>query len=173
MLYRFQTGDQIHEISIERQGETYQACIDGQSYPVELLDAQPGQLSLRFAGRPVTLYWAADGGMKWISLDGCAFQLEKPTPRSARPAAEASGGQAVRSPMPAQVRAVQVAEGDAVEKGQTLLLLEAMKMEIRVKAPSAGRVSRLLVTPGQPVEKEQLLAELKNPDGDEPVAKDN
>jgi acetyl-CoA/propionyl-CoA carboxylase biotin carboxyl carrier protein len=73
---------------------------------------------------------------------------------------EPGGGQAVRAPMPAQVRAVQVAEGDEVEKGQTLLLLEAMKMEIRVKAPGAGRVARLLVTSGQSVEKEQLLAEL-------------
>ena len=60
-----------------------------------------------------------------------------------------------------------------LEKGQTLLLLEAMKMEIRVKAPSAGRVSRLLVIPGQPVEKEQLLAELKNSAGDEPIFKDS
>ena len=62
--------------------------------------------------------------------------------------------------MPAQVRAVQVQEGDAVEKGQMLLLLEAMKMEIRIKAPTAGRVTQLLVSSGQTVEKDQLLAEV-------------
>ncbi len=161
MLYRFQSGNQVYEISIERQGEVFQASVDGQSYPVELLDAQPGQISLRFAGRPVTLYWAADGGQKWVSLNGCAYRLEKPAPRAARSAAEPGGGQVVRSPMPAQVRAVQVAEGDPVEKGQTLLLLEAMKMEIRVKAPAAGRVARLLVSAGQAVEKDQLLAEVR------------
>ncbi len=160
MQYRFQSGNQVYEISIERQGEVFQATVDGQSYPVELLDAQPGQLSLRFAGRPVTLYWAADGSQKWVSLNGCAYRLEKPLPSTARSASEPGGGQAVRSPMPAQVRAVQVDEGSPVEKGQTLLLLEAMKMEIRVKAPAAGQVKRLLVSGGQAVEKDQLLAEV-------------
>ncbi len=160
MQYRFQSGNQVYEISIERQGEVFQATVDGQSYPVELLDAQPGQLSLRFAGRPVTLYWAADGSQKWVSLNGCAYRLDKPIPRAAHSTAEPGGGQAVRSPMPAQVRAVQVEEGSPVEKGQTLLLLEAMKMEIRVKAPAAGQVKRLLVSAGQTVEKDQLLAEV-------------
>jgi biotin carboxyl carrier protein len=68
--------------------------------------------------------------------------------------------------MPAQVRAVQVAEGEQVEKGQTLLLLEAMKMEIRVRAPGAGRVARLLVSPGQAVEKEQVLVEVREEEKD-------
>ncbi len=162
MFYRFQSADHLYEISLDRQEGMYQASIDGQSYPVEVLDAQPGQLSLRFAGRPMVIYWASDGSQKWFSLDGCAYRLEKPTQRAARPATEASGGQAVRAPMPAQVRAVQVAEGDAVEKGQTLLLLEAMKMEIRIKAPTAGKIARLLVKAGQAVEKEQVLVEIRD-----------
>ena len=161
MLYRFQSADHIYEISLVRQGEIYQASVDGQTFPVEVLDSQPGQLSLRFDGRPLIIYWAADGSQKWLSLDGCAYRLEKPTPRAYQSSAEPGGGQAVRSPMPAQVRAIQVAEGDVVEKGQTLLLLEAMKMEIRIKAPNAGRVARLLVSDGQTVDKDQLLAEIE------------
>jgi len=66
----------------------------------------------------------------------------------------------VRSPMPAQVRAVQIAEGELVEKGQTLMLLEAMKMEIQVKAPLDGRIVRLLAVDGQSVDKDQLLVEI-------------
>ena len=62
--------------------------------------------------------------------------------------------------MPAQVREVQVAAGERVEKGQTLLLLEAMKMEIRIKAPTGGLVKKLLVSSGQSVDKEQLLVEI-------------
>jgi acetyl/propionyl-CoA carboxylase alpha subunit len=161
MLYRFQSTGYVYEISLERQGEIYQATVDGQTYPVDVLDSQPGQLSLRFEGRPLTIYWAVEGNQKWLSLDGCVYCLEKPTSRAVRPSSEPGGGQAVRAPMPAQVRDVQVAEGDVVEKGQTLLLLEAMKMEIRIKAPTAGRLARLLVKPGQAVEKEQVLAELQ------------
>ena len=84
MRYRYQLGDQVYEIVLERQGEQYQVTVDGQAYACEVLDEQPGQISLRFAGRPVTLYWAADSGEKWLSLDGCTYRLEKPSPRAAR-----------------------------------------------------------------------------------------
>lgn len=160
MRYRFQHRDQIYDIVIERRGDTYQATVNGQPFDFELLDTQPGQISLRFAGQPIILSWAADGAQKWVSLNGCTYRLDKPASRRVRLPGELDGGESVRAPMPAQVRAVQVAEGDSVEKGQILLLLEAMKMEIRVKAPAAGRVTRLPVTAGQAVEKDQLLAEI-------------
>lgn len=160
MQYRFQNGERVYEIAIERRGDTYQAVIDGQAYDFEVLETQPGQLSIRFNDRPATIYWAADGAQKWLSMTGCTYRLQKPVPRPTRAPGEAGGGESVRAPMPAQVRAVQVAEGVVVEKGQTLLLLEAMKMEIRVKASAGGKVTRLLVQAGQTVDKDQLLAEI-------------
>ena len=164
MRYRFQYEGQIYEISIEREGSAassvYRAVVDGQSYDLEMLDSQPGQLSLRFADRQIILYWAAGGGSQWTSLNGCTYRLEKPAARAARGAGEIGAGEVVRAPMPAQVRAVQAQEGDVVVKGQVLLLLEAMKMEIRIKAPTAGRVTKLLVSSGQTVEKDQPLAEV-------------
>jgi biotin carboxyl carrier protein len=62
--------------------------------------------------------------------------------------------------MPGQVRAVNVEEGALVTKGQTLLLLEAMKMEIRIQSPQNGVVRKLLVQQGQTVEREQMLIEI-------------
>ena len=62
--------------------------------------------------------------------------------------------------MPGIVRQVLVAEGQAVARGQALMLLEAMKMEIRVTAPEAGLVRRVAVTAGQTVERGQALIEL-------------
>ncbi len=158
--YRYQSGDTTYDVSLDRHGESYRVTVNGDTYDLEVLDAQPGELSLRFDGRPMTLYWAADGADKWVSLGGCTYRLERPRPRGARLSAEPGGGAAVRAPMPAQVRAVQVAQGDAVTAGQTLLLLEAMKMEIRVRAPAAGKVTLLMVEAGQTVEKDQLLAEI-------------
>ena len=65
--------------------------------------------------------------------------------------------------MPGQVRAVNVGEGDAVTKGQTLLVLEAMKMEIRIHAPQDGTVKKLFVKQGQTVEREQSLLSVEGP----------
>ncbi len=64
------------------------------------------------------------------------------------------------APMPGQVRAVNVSVGDAVTKGQTLLLLEAMKMEIRIQSSMDGVVGSLAVKVGQSVEREQMLVEI-------------
>ncbi len=160
MRYHFQNSGKNYDLSLERQGERYLAVVDGQAFELEVVDNIPGQVSLRMQGRTVTLYTAVDGGEKWVALDGCTFRLERPAAQRGGTAAETGGGAAVRSPMPAQVRAIQVNQGDVVEKGQTLLILEAMKMEIRIKAPSAGRVKRLLVRETQAVEKDQPLAEI-------------
>jgi acetyl-CoA carboxylase biotin carboxylase subunit len=77
-----------------------------------------------------------------------------------RQTTRAGGHDSLEAAMPGQVRAVLVNEGDSVEKGQVLALLEAMKMEIRVAAPHAGRVVKVLITSGQVVERGQMLFEL-------------
>ena len=78
--------------------------------------------------------------------------------------AAASDG-AILSPMPGKVIAVDVAQGDAVTKGQKLLTLEAMKMEHSLTAPFDGTVAELTVTAGQQVQVEALLVRVEpNPE---------
>lgn len=160
MRYRYQSGGNLQEIVLERQGESFRAIVAGVEYRVEVLSNEPGELSLLFDGKPMRLYWATSGDQKWVSLDGCTYLLEKPAPTPARRSGEASAGDSLRAPMPAQVRAVQVSEGDTVEQGQTLLILEAMKMEIRLSASRSGKVARLLVQVGQIVQRDQMLVEI-------------
>ncbi len=160
MRYRFQHREQIYEVSIEREGSKYLAEVDGLPLEFELIDSQPGILILRTGGQTLTLYWARQASEQWISLNGCTYRLDRPASRRASSRGEDSLGESVRAPMPAQVRAVQIAEGELVEKGQTLMLLEAMKMEIQVKAPLDGRILRLLARDGQSVDKDQLLVEI-------------
>jgi biotin carboxyl carrier protein len=62
--------------------------------------------------------------------------------------------------MPALVRAVAVQAGDRVERGATLVVLEAMKMEIRVTAPQASVVTRVRCREGEQVERGQVLVEI-------------
>ena len=75
--------------------------------------------------------------------------------------ASGSAGNEVRAPMNGKVVAVLVAEGQAVEKGQRLVVVEAMKMQHELTAGIAGTVARLAVKPGDQVATRQVLIELK------------
>ena len=78
--------------------------------------------------------------------------------RTAGQGAEHPGAEFVlKSPMPGLVVAVPVSEGQQVEKGQTLLILESMKMQNELRAPHAGTVARLRVKAGESVQQKQTL----------------
>ena len=66
----------------------------------------------------------------------------------------------LKAPMPGLVISVLVIEGQIVEKGQTLLILESMKMQNELRAPSAGKVARVRIKAGESVEQKQILLNL-------------
>ncbi|MCL2081397.1 MAG: biotin/lipoyl-binding protein [Oscillospiraceae bacterium] len=68
------------------------------------------------------------------------------------PAAAALSGEAISSPMPGTILKVNVAAGDAVKKGQVLLILEAMKMENEIVAPRDGTIAGIAVAKGSKVD---------------------
>ena len=101
----------------------------------------------------------------FVDLEGQAIEARlapAPTVEAAIREATHSGSaaQSVAAPMPGNVLAVHVKEGDAVAAGQVLVVLEAMKMENNVSAPAAGQVARVLVNPGQEVQRAETLVEL-------------
>ena len=166
MHYSYTANGKQYDLTLEQNGDQLRAVLDGQAHIIETLDDQPGQLTIRMDGRRVTLYWAVDGHDTWVSMGGCTFRLQKPAARQPRRTVESDGSESIRAPMPAQVRSVLVQTGDMVDKGQTLVLLEAMKMEIRVKSPLSGRVTRLHAVEGQTVDRDQSLAEIETMAGD-------
>ncbi|AEY89550.1 acetyl/propionyl CoA carboxylase alpha subunit [Streptomyces hygroscopicus subsp. jinggangensis 5008] len=95
----------------------------------------------------------------WIGRDGDAWQVRDhdPVAASLNRAAHA-GADSLTAPMPGTVTVVKVAVGDEVTAGQSLLVVEAMKMEHVISAPHAGTVAELDVTPGTTVAMDQVLA---------------
>ena len=73
------------------------------------------------------------------------------------PAAAPAGGEQITSPMPGNILSVNVAVGDAVKKGDVLMILEAMKMENEIMCPCDGKVVSVNVTKGATVESGALL----------------
>lgn len=76
-------------------------------------------------------------------------------------AKSSSSVQAVKAPMPGLIISISVSEGSEVKKGDSLLILEAMKMENVIKSPRDGKVKKVNVQLKQPVEKNQVLVEFE------------
>jgi acetyl-CoA/propionyl-CoA carboxylase biotin carboxyl carrier protein len=113
---------------------------------------------------------ARDGDTLWLGQDGFSWPLRildreaelherlAAIERESRPVSPE-----LRSPMPGTVVAVPVADGATVEAGQTVVTVEAMKMEHKLVAPVAG-VVRVSAKPGDRVALDQLLARIETPD---------
>ncbi|MEU2283205.1 acetyl/propionyl/methylcrotonyl-CoA carboxylase subunit alpha [Streptomyces sp. NPDC013178] len=95
----------------------------------------------------------------WLGRDGDAWHVRDHDPVAASLTGAAhSGADSLTAPMPGTVTVVKVAVGDEVAAGQSLLVVEAMKMEHVISAPHAGTVAELDVTPGTTVAMDQVLA---------------
>lgn len=99
---------------------------------------------------------------RWLLVDGVPYLLEEER-GGAGPARRAAHGHEGESaaPMPGTLRKILVKPGDRVEKGQTVAILEAMKMEIPVAAARAGTVEAVLAEAGRTVEAGQEIVRIR------------
>jgi len=160
MKLTFDYNSQSFLIDLTPTGKSYRAVVGDKTADVEIIRAKDGQLELLIDGEHITAYVSADGAKRWVTVNGQTMMLTKSSGAKRRGSGHDQGAGLV-APMPGLVRSVNIAEGEAVMKSQTLLVLEAMKMEIRIQAPRDGIVKKLLVKQGQTVEREQVLIEIE------------
>ncbi|MEW5957580.1 MAG: biotin/lipoyl-containing protein [Chloroflexota bacterium] len=161
MEFQYQVGDKIATVTVERNGDRFQVTVGDKVYEVAASRPQPGQLNLEIDGRRLQVYAAHDGRRWHVAVGGDTWVLEPAQARRHKAAGAGTNEGGVEAPMPGQVREVLVAAGDEVAPGETLALLEAMKMELRIAAPYAGRVRKLNCAAGQLVERGQILMEIE------------
>jgi 3-methylcrotonyl-CoA carboxylase alpha subunit len=151
-------GSQALELT--PSGENYIASLDGKTVSIQVLRAENGRMDLLIDGERVTAYVSSDMAKRWVTIDGHTSMLTKTSGAKQGVRHDHAGG--LTAPMPGQVRSVSVGVDDAVKKGQTLAVIEAMKMEIRIQALKDGVVKIVHVKQGQTVEREQILIEMED-----------
>ena len=160
MIFVYEAGGRRVTVALERRPDgSLAAAVDGRPLAVEACSLPDGGWRLVVEGQRLTAYAAAQGNLRYVNLDGQEFTLAVPEARA--PRRPAAGGGDLTAQMPGQVVEVLVAPGQAVTRGQTLVILEAMKMEIRAAAPADGVVRQVRVRAGDVVERGQLLAEIE------------
>lgn len=149
---------------IELVDEQWQVTLPGQDEPYRVVSWQPPRLLLSRGHEVRTFFLAANADELWI---GGPDGTEKVVRRSAHDTTEGGGVMPagdLSSPMPGKVLEVLVAEGDPVEAGDRLLILEAMKMESPIRAPHAGVVARVHVSAGDSIGAGDPLIEVEATD---------
>ncbi len=146
---------------LERSGRTF-VVVDGAEVPVELASVRDGSYSLLLGTKSVPVVASGAnteltltlGAETWKAsvVDEREALLEEALGERAR-----KGGGTLRSVMPGIVREIRVAKGDAVKKGQPLLILEAMKMQNEIRADADGVIADVHVAAGTAVAKGDSL----------------
>ncbi|GAB2514483.1 acetyl/propionyl/methylcrotonyl-CoA carboxylase subunit alpha [Lysobacter humi (ex Lee et al. 2017)] len=140
------------------------------AYVVELGDRRHEIAGARLHGDVMSLridgtarrYTVAGGGRDWSVHDGeRRLRLVEAPLHEATGGAVAGGADRIAAPMPGRVVVARVAPGDAVTAGQEVMVIEAMKMELSLKAPRAGTIAEVRATPGEFVEADAVLVTLE------------
>ena len=129
--------------------------VDDRTFTVDSIE--PGVYVVDDGTRRRTVAVAGPADDRWVSIDGQVYRIEIAAEGRSRKKTRGGGPDSLMAPMPATVVKLLVTPGAEVAEGDTLIVLEAMKMELAIRAPRAGTVSAIrcaageLVQPGVPL----------------------
>jgi len=156
----FLVDGQTTRAAVEQGDGCFLLTIGERTYRVEAEQREGGVLLLRIDGQPVTALTAGGGTARYVAIDGKTFVLQRAEKVGRRRDSSHSAAGGLSATMPGQVTVVSVRPGDQVERGQTLVVLEAMKMELRITAPAEGKVTAVACAVGDVVARGQVLVEM-------------
>lgn len=166
MKYTVRIGETEREVVVD--GEDVQVDGDGiRAYLAEIEGTPVRLLTIGDEVHRVVVRRGSARGQFTLELGGYRFEVEALDERTrairelSGAAARAAGPASLVAPMPGLIVRVNVQEGDRVQAGQGLVVMEAMKMENELRASAAGVVKRVVVAPGTAVEKGATLLEME------------
>ena len=166
MTFEIEVNGRVRRVSVERaRAGRYSVSLEGTLHEVDACRVGEYGLSLLLdrdggASREVHVVPGGLSGQWLVALDGRSVAVVvngRRTHRAADEVAYAEGEQKIVAPMPGRVVRVLAAAGDRVEARQAVIVVEAMKMENELRAPRAGRIKHVGVTPGMSVEGGRVL----------------
>jgi len=171
MNYTLKIAGQDTPIEANRvDDETISVAVNDRNVTVRYRNVSANQLYLEVDGESVNTFISDDGTGKIVHVGGIAY-LVQDAEELARSAGRKKGGkdmpQEVTPPMPSVVVRVMVSEGDEIEKGQSVVVVSAMKMETTLSAPFKGKVTKINVKEGQKVMPGEILVDIEKSAEDE------
>src|SRR5579872_4303286 len=162
MTLDIQIDDSHARLEIHQQGDTYRFRLGDQpERQAQLIEVEPGVYSVLLDGRSFEAHAESGTDCAWITIRGHRFRVAVNDPRrwsSRRAGAHGHEREEILAPMPGKVVRLLVEPGQAVERGQGIVVIEAMKMQNEMKSHRAGRVAAIPVRAGETVAAGAILA---------------
>ena len=168
MPFELKIKDRTAKVEIlEKNGTLYNIRIGKRIYDIDVVKVENGVYSVIYQGKSTNMEMIeGDKPNKYIvNTRSNDYQIEiidsKARYRAANQGEHSNDDTIIRSPMPGKIMRLLVEEGDPVAKGQTVIIVSAMKMESEYKSPVDGIVSKIYVKAEDTVEGNQALIEIE------------
>jgi biotin carboxyl carrier protein len=158
-------NNEKYEIVLQQNGENVSAEVDGRSYNLEVSEVEPNVYLLKHKNKIYQIFVAPNQNSNepmQVSVGGNNFEVKLADPKRLRgigaAAGQADGVAEIKTAMPGKLVRVLVEVGATVEKGDSILVVEAMKMQNEMKAPKDGSVKEIRFAEGATVNVGDVLA---------------
>ena len=161
MAFRLWLDGAVHEIEIVARRPHLVISVDGREHEVSARGTrEDGRQSLEIGGVSVHVTRAHSGDRQIVRLGGRTFEARLLDPRSE--ADQSGAGQDhVRAPMPGAVVTVHKQAGAKVKRGETIVTIESMKLQMALIAPRDGVIAELTRKEGESFDKDEVIARLE------------
>jgi biotin carboxyl carrier protein len=161
MTYEVSIDGENHRLELSRAEGLWNCRVDGREVEVDAVLARPDVLSLRIGNKAYEVKCERVAGEMHLWVGSARFAVEVRDPRSLRGrvrAVDDHGPKNLTAPMPGRIVRVLVKQGDEVEAGAGVLVMEAMKMQNEIKSPKKGTIQKIMVSEGAAVNSGDVLA---------------
>ncbi len=161
MEMQFEYHSKPYKVEADADGSTLLVKIDDKIYKAKICRRDEHILQLHINDKNYQIVFAERGDERFLAVNGRNYVLKRlAEQKERRGAIHAHATQDLTAPMPGKIMRVFAKDGDVVEVGQALLILEAMKMEHTIKAHRAGVVTGLSLKEGDQVQLGQALLDI-------------
>ena len=164
MEFEFTLNGEKRRVSTDARLPNTDVTIDGKTYKVDWTRVRDGVISLILEDRSHTVHVARKNGEVAVQVEGYQYSLgtgSSDDDSAVAAGAGAGDGGSIKAPMPGNVVKVMVKEGDEVTAGQSIVVVEAMKMENEVRSSVNGTVKNVNVAAGDSVGTSEVMVEIE------------
>ncbi len=165
MEQEFKLRDKTYKLKLESRGDICEIDLDGKKHKVNVAVVSSNTISFLKDEQAFIAHFAQKDDKTFVSINGEEFCVEKPDYQAKKSFAgehtQIGDQTSVSTPMPGKVVKIGVKVGDEVRKNQTLVIVEAMKMENEIKSPVPAKIKKINFKEGDLVDTGQPIVELE------------